>query len=467
MTSVHAPSAPESYAATSYWLESCGDDLTPRKSVSGDGVYDVAILGGGFSGLWTAYYLLRDNPGLSVAIVEREICGYGASGRNGGWCSPRYPLDASTLIARYGVEAARNVMLAMQRTVDEVGRVCVEEEIDAEFRRTGILSLARGDHQLPAIQRSHQAYERLGLGHDNILISAAEARARVNVTQLSGALHTAHSACLHPGKLVRGLARVVERLGGTIFERTEVVRIRQGAEPRLITAAGDLVARRAIVAAGEAYLTQQPGFQRALLPMSSLIVLTEPLTETQWTQIGWRGGEGLASQVSVVDYLTKTTDGRILYGSRGAPYHLGSNVDRSWDEPTADTMRRTLLEWFPILADVGFSHGWAGHLGVTRDWTPNIVLGGGKLGQMFGYTGRGVSTTNLCGRMLASAITGRPSGFETLPTAGHVSPLWEVEPFRFLGVRYVQEGFHRIDAAAKEGRGAPIDAPLVRWLSKQ
>lgn len=455
------------YEATSFWLETCDDDLTPRPALSGDDVVDVAILGGGYSGLWTAYYLLRDNPGISVAVIEKEIVGYGASGRNGGWCSPRHPLDASTLIARYGVEAARRTLLAMHRSVDEIGRVCEEEAIDAEFRRTGILSLARGEHQMPAIQRNHNAYERLGLGQDNVLLSAEEAGRRVKVSNLSGALHSAHSACVHPGKLVRGLARVVERRGGRIFEKTEVVRVEAGEAPRLVTTGGVLKARRAVVAAGEAYLTQQPGFERALLPMSSLIVLTNPLTSRQWAEIGWASGEGLASQVSVVDYLTKTTDGRILYGSRGAPYHWGSNTGQPWDDMTAAAMKQALVEWFPQVADAGFSHGWAGFLGVSRDWTPTVAFAGGKVGHLYGYTGRGVSTTNLSARVMAGAIAGRGSGYDDLPTIGHQPPRWEIEPFRWLGVRYVQEGFHRIDAAAREGRSAPLDAPLIRWLSKQ
>jgi glycine/D-amino acid oxidase-like deaminating enzyme len=463
-----AASEASAYRDTSYWLETCQDDLTPRSALSGQVAVDVAVLGGGFSGLWTAYYLLRDNPGLQVAILEKDICGYGASGRNGGWCSSRYPLDAGTLADRYGVEIGRKTLQAMYDAVEEVGRVCEREGIDAEYRQTGILSLARGKAQLPAIQAAHCAYERLGFGEQNRLLSAEAARAKVNATEVEGALHSPKSATVHPAKLVRGLARAVERLGGVIYERSPVTRFEPSQSPRLHTDSGVLVARKAIVAAGEAYLTQQPRYRRTLLPMSSLIVLTEPLSPAQWASVGWADGEGLGSQVNMVDYFTKTTDGRILYGSRGAPYHMHSNLDQPWDAATARTMRETLIEWFPSLEGIGFTHSWAGYLGVSRDWTPTISFDPNtKVGQLFGYTGRGVSTTNISARILAGMITGKPTGLEFLPSVGNRSPQWEPEPLRWLGVRYVQEGFARMDAAMKARKAAPIDAALVRRLSKQ
>lgn len=460
--------AASAYRDTSYWLETCQDDLTPRARLKGQVTVDVAILGGGYSGLWTAYYLLRENPGLQVAILEKDICGYGASGRNGGWCSSRYPLDAATLADRYGVEIGHKTLQAMYDAVEEVGRVCAREGIDAEYRQTGILSLARGKAQLPAVHRAHSAYERLGFGGQNRLLGAEAAREKVHATQVEGALYSPKSATVHPAKLVRGLARAIERRGGVIYEGSAVTRFEPGDSPRLHTDSGVLVARKAIVAAGEAYLTQQPRYRRTLLPMSSLIVLTEPLSDAQWASIGWADGEGLGSQVNMVDYFTKTTDGRILYGSRGAPYHMRSNMEQPWDAATAKAMRETLVEWFPSLEGVAFTHSWAGYLGVSRDWTPTVSFDPNtKTGQLFGYTGRGVSTTNISGRILAGMITGKPTGLEFLPSVGNRSPQWEPEPLRWLGVRYVQDGFARMDAAMKAGRATPLDAPLVRRLSKQ
>jgi glycine/D-amino acid oxidase-like deaminating enzyme len=316
-------------AAISFWLEDCGDDLAPRPALPGDRTVDVAILGGGFSGLWTAYHLLRARPDLEIAIVEREICGFGASGRNGGWCSPRFPVDAHALVARYGEATARAVMHAIADAVEDVGRVCEREGIDAHYRTTGLLSIARSEAQLAGLAAALATYQRLGMAEGARLLNKEQALARVHATRVHGGLHAPTGATVHPGRLVRGLARTVERLGATIFEKTAVTDIREGEDAALVTAAGEVRARIAVVAAGEAYLSELPAFRRTLLPMSSMIVLTEPLTRAQWESVGWRGGESLSSLVHTKNYLTRTADGRILYGSRGAPYHFGSAMSEA------------------------------------------------------------------------------------------------------------------------------------------
>ncbi|HMD48201.1 MAG TPA: FAD-dependent oxidoreductase, partial [Bryobacteraceae bacterium] len=283
------------YAKYSYWLETAGEDLSPRPALERSAEVDVAILGAGYSGLWTAYYLLRQNPGLRVAVVEKEVAGFGASGRNGGWCSPKFPVTAAVLEERYGREAARSLLLAMYDTVEEVGRVCEEERIDADFHQGGALSLARGAHQLPMIRASRAVYERMGLGDRNTLLSAGETRERVNVSDVYGSLFTPQSARIHPGRLVRGLARAIERRGATIYEQTEVSSFEGGAAPRLLTPGGELRAKQAIVLAGEAYLSRLPSLHRAVMPVYSLIVLTEPLTPDQWLRIGWQNQETISS----------------------------------------------------------------------------------------------------------------------------------------------------------------------------
>src|ERR1700691_3486610 len=178
------------YRSYSFWLEDAGEALTPRPSLASSTDVDVAILGGGYSGLWTAYYLLLHDPALRVVVVDREIAGFGASGRNGGWCSPNFPVTATGLEKRFGAEAARNLLLAMRASVDEVGRVCNEEKIDARFHKGGVLTLARGRHQLPGIRSSYATYERLGLGDRYQLLSATEATERIRVSDVHGGLFT-------------------------------------------------------------------------------------------------------------------------------------------------------------------------------------------------------------------------------------------------------------------------------------
>src|SRR5579863_4966136 len=255
------------YSKYSFWLETCGENLTPRPSLRESIDVDVAILGGGYTGLWTAYYLLRNSPHLKVAVVEREIVGFGASGRNGGWCSSKFPVTPAMLERRYGLNAARELMLAMCDAVDEVGRVCAEESIEAQFHKGGILTLARGAHHLPMIRASFDAYQRLGLEDQYQLLSADRARERVRATNISGGLFARENASVHPGRLVRGLARAVEKRGGCIYERTEVCRFEGRSAPRLVAQGGEIRARQALVLAGESYLSQLPALHRTLLPV--------------------------------------------------------------------------------------------------------------------------------------------------------------------------------------------------------
>jgi glycine/D-amino acid oxidase-like deaminating enzyme len=457
------------YAKYSFWLETSGDDLSPRPPLERSAEVDVAILGAGYSGLWTAYYLLRQNPGMRVAVVEKEIAGFGASGRNGGWCSPKFPVTAAVLEARYGREATRSLLLAMHQTVDEVERVCQEERIDADFHKGGALSLARGAHQLPVIRATRAAYQRLGLDECNSLLSAGETRERVNVTNVHGALYTPQSASVHPGRLVRGLARAIERRGATIYEQSQVSSFEGGAAPRLLTPGGELRARQGIVLAGEAYLSRLSSLHRAVLPVYSLIVLTGQLGPGQWSGIGWQNRETISSNRLTVDYLTRTADGRILFGSRGAPYVFASKITDEQDrhELTHANARRAVVDWFPSLAGIGFTHAWGGPLGMPRDWMPAVAFDrSSRIGTARGYTGQGVATTNLAGRILANLILEKQTGLETLPLAQGRSRKWEVEPLRWLAVRYMQEALARIDTAAELGRPRPMDAPLAELLGK-
>jgi glycine/D-amino acid oxidase-like deaminating enzyme len=457
------------YSKYSFWLETSGDDLTPRPALERSIDVDVVVLGAGYTGLWTAYYLLKANPDLKVAVVEKEIVGFGASGRNGGWCSSKFPVTPGMLERRYGQASARALMLAMNDSVDEVARVCSEESIDAQFHKGGILTLARGEHHLPILQSAFAAYSRLGLSQQYRLCSASEAQERVRVTNVCGALYASENASIHPGRLVRGLASAFEKRGGVIYERTEVTNFEGGSSPRLQTPAGELRARHAIVLAGESYLTRLAKLHRAVLPVYSLITLTEPLTQAQWAQIGWQNRESLASCNYTVDYLTRTADGRILFGSRGAPYRLGSKISDEQDRhaETHARIQQLVLEWFPMLKGVKFTHAWGGPVGMPRDWMPMTEFNPTtKVATARGYTGQGVSTTNLTGRILAELISGKRTALSQLPIAQRHSPAWEREPLRWLAVRYMQNAFFRIDDAGKQGKSKPIDAALAQFLGR-
>ncbi|MEX2314908.1 MAG: FAD-dependent oxidoreductase, partial [Thermomicrobiales bacterium] len=318
------------YQTYSYWLESCGDDLTPRPALDGSIDIDIAILGAGYTGLWTAYYLLTLDPSLSIAILEKEIAGFGASGRNGAWCSSGFPTGVGTLAERYGRDTAISIQRAMRDAVDEVGEVAEAAGIDIEWVKGGSLRIARGPHQLPQIQRSFAAYQELGLDDEYQYLDKRQTDERVRVSDAFGSIYTPNTATIHPGKLVRGLARLVEQMGATIYEQTDVTDFTTGAYPALHTARGHARARN-IVLAGESYMSQLPKTRRAVMPAYSLITLTEPLTDAEWQQIGWEAHECVSSVAFMVNYLSRTSDGRILFGGRGAPYHFGSSIKDAYD----------------------------------------------------------------------------------------------------------------------------------------
>jgi glycine/D-amino acid oxidase-like deaminating enzyme len=456
------------YTSYSYWLETCGDDLTPRPPLNGSVDVDVAILGAGYSGLWTAYHLLQRQPSLKVAIVEKEIAGFGASGRNGSWCTAHFPVSPGAIAKHYGREQAIALYRAMAGSVDEVARVAEAEGFDIHFVKGGGMSVARGPQQLPAVRDTHAEFEELGLGDRVQLLDKSETDARVKIEGVLGAMYYKDAANIHPGRLVRGLARAVERRGGTIYEQTEVSDFTTGGHPALYTTRGDVRAKT-IVLCGEAYLTQLKQLHRQLIPVYSLMTLTEPLSAADWTEIGWRNRECVDSCRLTIEYMAKTADGRILFGGRGAPYHFASKIDDEYDrhEPTIRMFQNNVRKWFPRLQDVRFTHAWGGPLGCPRDFMPTMMyepaLG---LASARGYVGNGVATTNLAGRVLADLITGVKSEITALPCVNHRSQNWEPEPFRYLGVHYIQHAYWQIDQKAERTGVAPSGKTLAERLTQ-
>ena len=456
------------YTRFSYWLETCGDDLTPRPALAGSIDVDIAILGAGYSGLWTAYYLLKRQPTLSIAILEQEIAGFGASGRNGAWCTAGFPTGLNVLAERHGREAAVATQRAMYAAVDEVGRAAEAEGLDIEWTKGGSLRVARGPQQLPAIQSAMETYASFGLAEHYRLLDKQETDERVLIAGALGSIYSPNTATIHPGKLVRGLARVVERMGATIYEGTHVTDYTAGAYPALHTPRGHARAKT-IVLCGEAYLSRLPKIGRNLIPVYSLITLTEPLSDADWQQIGWEARECVSSNRYTVDYLSKTVDGRILFGGRGAPYHFRSAIRDEYDRhaPTHRLLQDNVRTWFPMLKDVRFTHTWGGPLGWPRDFMPTMSYDPAtNVATARAYTGTGVATANLSGRVLADLITRADSDLTKLPTVGHRSRNWEPEPLRFLGVRGVQISYERIDAKAERTGVAPNGKTLAERLTR-
>lgn len=428
------PADESRYRSRSFWLDTVPGSLTPRQPLTGDLDVDVAIVGAGYTGLWTAYELARRDPALRIAVLESEIAGFGASGRNGGWCSALFAGSRAATARAHGREAAIALQRAMFSTVDEVGDVAAAEGIDAHFHKGGTLELATGPAHVARV-RSHVEEERAwGFGpEDARWLEPDEAAARLGAQGLLGAAYTPHCARIHPARLARGLADAVERRGVTIYEGTRVDEI----TPRRVRTEGGQVRADAVVRATEGYTPALHAQHRALAPLYSLMIATAPLPPSFWAEVGWNGRETFGDGRHLIIYGQRTADDRIAFGGRGAPYHFGSRIRDGFDRhpSTFAELRRVLVALFPALADVPITHAWGGPLGVPRDWYSSVGYDPTTgLAWAGGYVGDGVGTANLAGRTLADLVLGLDTELTALPWVGHCSREWEPEPFRWLGI---------------------------------
>lgn len=410
----------------SYWHDSL-PARDRRPALDGDAEADVAIIGGGLTGLWTAWYLLERDPSLRIIVLEKEFAGFGASGRNGGWCSALFPRSRAALAREHGSDAARAMRRAMTATVDEVGRAAVRAGIDADYAKGGTVVYARSAVQERAARA--EVAEAAAHGVDQVQWWAAD---RVRAAGAVGASY--HPACarLHPAKLVRGLAAAVETRGVRIAESTAVLGWSAG---RVETTRGRVTCDRIVVAV-EGFGAVIPQLRRSTLPLYSLMIATEPLPTEVWDEIGVPHGRTFSDHRHLLIYGQRTADDRFAFGGRGARYHWGSAIRPSYDRVPRvfDHLRRSLDELFPAAAGVGVTHGWGGPLGVPRDWHAAVRYDPDtRIGWAGGYVGDGLSTTNLAGRTLADLLTGAETELTRLPWVGHSSPRWEREPLRFLG----------------------------------
>jgi len=430
----------------SFWY---ADDGLPaqREPLSGDRSADVVIVGGGYTGLWTAYYLKKAAPFLRITVLEQKFCGYGASGRNGGWLYNGVA-GRDRYAKLHGREAAVRLQKAMNNTVAEVVRVTREEGIEADVHVGGVLEVAYTPAQLARLRAFHE--HELSFGEqDRELYGAVETAERIRVADAVGSTWTPHGARLHPVKLVKGLAAAVEALGVTIHERTPVTEIR----PKHAVTPYGTVRAPYVLRCTEGFTASLKGQRRTWLPMNSSMIATEPLTDEQWARIGWEGRETLGDMAHAYMYAQRTADGRIALGGRGVPYRFGSRTDNDGrtQPATIEALYDILVRFFPSLTGVKVAHAWSGVLGVPRDWCATVTLDRSTgLGWAGGYVGSGVATTNLAARTLRDLVrqdSGQagPTDLTALPWVNHRVRKWEPEPLRWLGVHGMYATYRTAD----------------------
>jgi glycine/D-amino acid oxidase-like deaminating enzyme len=443
------------YRSQSFWHETVPDALEPRAPLATDDQLDVVIVGAGYTGLWTAYYLKSLDPGLRIAIVEAEIAGFGASGRNGGWCLGMLAGIAG-LVAGDGSRRDRGIRLqrAIFDTVAEVEDVCEREGIDCHWARGGNVTFASAPAHVDLVREEIAFMRELGFGEDDIRwLDPAECRQRVGTAKNLGGFFFAHCASIHPARLVRGLAEVVERMGVPIYERSAARVI----EPGVVVTDGGRLRADTILQATEAYSGTIRGGERLLLPMHSMMIATECLPEEVFKEIGLENRETFADLRRMVIYGQRTADDRLAFGARGQ-YYFGSRIhdDFSANDPVFDEVKRTLDSLFPVLRDYRVTHRWGGALGVARDWRPSVGLDRARgLGWAGGYVGEGVAASNLAARTLADLVLGLDTERIDLPLVGAPFPPWEVEPLRWLAVNGVRRLGESLDLAELRGRATP------------
>lgn len=444
-----APAPPTLWSATYSPDAGYGSDL------DGHGDVDIAIVGGGYTGLWTALSLIERDASLRILVVERDTIGFGASGRNGGWCSALLPLGLSEIARRHGRDAAIAWQRAMFDTVDVVGRFAAASVaaagVDPQFRKGGTITLAHNPHQLRRLDRAVDDCRRFGFSDDDVrLLDPSAAAGLCRADGVDGATYTPHCAAIHPLRLVHAIAAAASAAGVHIAEGVGVV----GIEPRRLTTTAGPVRADVVVLATEAYTTQLSGRRRALLPIYSLMIGSEPLGDESWEAIGLANRETFTSASHLVVYGQRTADGRLAFGGRGAPYHYGSRIDDRFDTDirVRESLRRIVVDLIPVLRDADFPYHWGGPLAAPRDWHPHVrydertgLAGAG------GYVGDGVAAANLAGRTLADLIVRRDTDITHLPWVGHRSRRWEPEPLRWLGVHLVEAAAGRADHAETSG----------------
>lgn len=441
----------------SHWWHEVGAP-TPRPELPGDLSVDVAVVGAGYTGLWTAYYLKKARPALRIAVIEQRHAGYGASGRNGGWLTNSITGGRERYASGHGRDAAERFQRAMNETVDEVIRVAAAEGIDADIVKGGEFTVARTPAQ-EARLRAFAAEERAWRHTDLTVLEAAEATARIAVRDTRAAVWHPHAARIQPARLVAGLAEAVERLGVEIYERTTVQEI----APRRLTTDHGTVAAEHIVRATEGFTANLKGLHRVWLPMNSSLIATEPLPAAVWDELRWSGGEVLGDFAHVYMYAQRTADDRIAIGGRGKPYRYGSRTDTDGRTPlsTVQTLEGILHRFFPATAGAAIEHAWSGVLGVPRDWAATVGLDR-RTGIAWGggYVGTGVTATNLAGRTIADLILEHDSEIAGLPWVNHRVRRWEPEPLRWIATTGLYAAYGMADRAEAAGRATT--SPIAR-----
>lgn len=453
-------------ASRSYWLGL--DAYTPNDPLRGELRADVALIGGGFTSLWTAYLLLQEAPDLDVAILEANAIGYGASGRNGGFAMTLVHRTLTHLAAHVGDDGARRIYLAAKQAVEHIGKTVEAEAIACDAQPNGLITLSNSAPQDRIVHEEVETAQRLGLGSDFSFLDRDAARERIHSERIRCAFYEHACTLVNPARLARGLGRVVQRLGARVYEGTPVESWEEGSEGVVMRTAGGTLRADRVLLAGNAYGTAWAATRRSLLPFYSYICLTRPLSAAEWESVGWDGREGAEDRRVGLHYFRPTVDGRILWGGRDPVFQPnGPRAGYDRDEAVFRRLRESFDWFFPQLREVPFEHRWGGPIAVTGDFMPAVGWfdpARRRVAFAYGYNGHGVAISNVAAHAVADLFAGRESEWTELRFVGG--------PPRDLGPRWIRDPLVRRTVRAQiraddEERAAkePLALRLLNRLS--
>lgn len=453
----------------SLWMDQLEEPLVARPSLEQDLDVNVAIIGAGYTGLWTAYYLKRLAPELNIAIIEAQTAGFGASGRNGGWLMGNL-LGEDRLLAGLSPQQRQASYALLHGIPDEVGSVLEREGIQCDYRKGGVLYCAARYPEQEATLRAYLAkLHGQGLTDDDYRwLNPKQLAEQVRIAKPYGGIFASHVATIHPAKLVRGLARVVEAMGVRIYENSAVTHWQSGS---LRTAKASVRASW-VVPAVEGYANTLAPLGRYQLPVQSLIVATEPLPASTWDEIGLNRGQAFGESSRQVTYGQRSADNRLIFGARGG-YQFAGKLRHDFDLTDSEVQLRRYLfgELFPQLKKVRITHSWGGNLGMSRRFHPHMLCDPSTgIALAGGYGGEGVGATHLAGRTLADLILGRDTALVQQPWVFNgqgpsVLKAWEPEPCRWLGYNAIIRSFVHEDQVLANPNTAPWRRKLASGIA--
>lgn len=455
---------------SNFWESTLAGRPQQRPRLEGNIQADIAIVGAGFTGLWSAYYLKKLCPTLDIVVLEAERVGHGASGRNGGWVVGNLA-GLERYIGDLSLEERRHCCGIVADNVDEIGRVLASEGIQADFNKGGAIYAAARYPDQAAIQRSY-LHHLHALGHseaDCCWLNAEQLAEKIRFGEGYGGIYHRQVATVNPFKLVTGLAEAIERLGVTIYEHSRATTLNRH---NVSTRVGAVVAATTVCAT-EGYTDRFHDFKRHVIPVQSLVIATEPLSEERLQNIGMTERPAFADASRLINYGHRTIDGRIVFGARGT-YTFGAKPknDQSISDDAIRLRRDLLVELFPVLKGVRIDYGWGGSLGLSRNFRPHAILDlSSGIATAGGYAGEGVAASHLFGRTLADMILERDSKLVRMPwvfmgaSHRHLIKRWEPEPLRWLAAQAITCSYAGEETLMRRCTPAPLIKPALRRIN--